>query len=110
MPTISSSARTYSSKRLYTSGKKVSGSWTSLFKKRHQISHCQLHEEAASVSREATVPGPVEIRELCSQYMPDNTYDCDETGMYLKELDTKSYAVLLSTSSVKAVRTAGFPF
>jgi hypothetical protein len=53
---------------------------------------------------EAIEPELVEIPQLCAQYTPDNIFNCDETGMYVKELDTKSYTASLSTSGVKAIR------
>jgi len=82
-----------------------SASWFNGFKKRYQIAYCQLHGEAGSVDMEAIEPELVEIRNLCSQYSPENIYNCDETGIYLKELDTKSYTVLKSNSGAKAIRS-----
>jgi len=65
---------------------------------------CQLHGEAGEVDLEAIEPELIEIRQLCAQYTPDNIFNCDETGMYVKELDTKSYTTSLSTSGAKAIR------
>lgn len=70
-----------------------SASWFDSFKKRNQITYCQLHGEAGSVDMKAIEPELVEIRQLCSQYDPENIYNCDETGLYLKELNYKSYTV-----------------
>ena len=81
-----------------------SASWFDGFKKRHNITYCQLRGEAASVDLEAIEPELVQIRQLCAQYTPDNIYNCDETGFYLKELDQKSYTTQLSESGVKANR------
>lgn len=53
---------------------------------------------------EVIEPELIEIRQLCTQYTPDNIFNCDETGMYVKELDTKSYTTPLSTSGAKAIR------
>ncbi|KAG0246457.1 hypothetical protein BG011_002429, partial [Mortierella polycephala] len=65
-------------------------SWFDAFKKRHRITHCQLHGSLASVDLESIEPELVQIRELYAQYTPDNIYNCDETGFYLKELVHKS--------------------
>jgi hypothetical protein len=56
---------------------------------------------------EAIEPELVAIRQLCAQYCkytPDNIFNCDETGIYVKELDTKSYTTALSTTGAKAIR------
>jgi len=51
-------------------------------------------------------PELVEIRALAAQFHPRNIVNCDETGMYLKELDTKSYTTVEWTSGAKAYRNA----
>ena len=48
----------------------------------------------------------MEIRALAAQFHPRNIVNCDETGMYLKELDTKSYTTVEWTSGAKAYRNA----
>jgi hypothetical protein len=81
-------------------------SWFTAYKKRHQISYCQLQGEAGSVDMVAIEPELVEIRALAAQFHPRNIVNCDETGMYLKELDTKSYTTVEWTSGAKANRNA----
>jgi len=78
--------------------------WLDKFRKRYNISHCQLHGEAGEVDLEAIEPELITIRQICSQYTPDNILNCDETGWYVKELDTKSYTTAISTSGAKAIR------
>ena len=78
--------------------------WLDKFRKQYHISHCRLQGEAGEVDLEAIEPELIEIRQLCAQYTPDNIFNCDETGMYVKELDTKSYTTPLSTSGAKAIR------
>jgi hypothetical protein len=78
--------------------------WLNKFKRQYHISLCQLRGEAGEVDLEAIEPELVKIRQLCAQYTPDNIFNCDETGMYVKELDTKSYTTALSTSGAKAIR------
>ena len=75
--------------------------WT---QKRHNITYCQLREEAVSVNLEAIKPELVQIRQLWAQYTPDSIYNCDETGVYLEELYHKSYTTQLSEAGVKANR------
>ncbi|KAF9110515.1 hypothetical protein BGX27_006223 [Mortierella sp. AM989] len=55
--------------------------------------------EAGPVELEAIEPGIVDIRQRCAQCT-----NCDETGFYLKELDTRSYTTPCSKSSAKAFR------
>ena len=81
-------------------------SWFDAFKKRYRISYCQLHGEAGSVDLQAIEPELVKIRQICAQYTPDNIFNCDETGFYLQELDSKSYTIPQSKSGVKASRTS----
>jgi hypothetical protein len=68
-------------------------SWFDGFKKRHSVSYCQLHGESSSVDMKAIQPELDTITQICSDYHPDNIYNCDETGLYLKELNSKSYTV-----------------
>ncbi|KAG0060445.1 hypothetical protein BGZ89_012264 [Linnemannia elongata] len=59
-------------------------SWFDGFKKRHNITYCQLRGEAGSVDMDAIKPELGEITQICSEYYPDNIYNCDEIGLYLK--------------------------
>jgi hypothetical protein len=83
-----------------------SASWFDKFKKRNRISYVQLHGEEGSVNLEAIEPELVEIRALCSTYPLDDIYNCDETGLYLKELDTKTYTVAPTLKGAKATRAS----
>jgi hypothetical protein len=67
-----------------------STSWFDAFKKHHRIAYCQLRGEAGSVDLEEIEPELAEIRQLCAMYDPENIYNCDETGLYLRELNSKS--------------------
>lgn len=82
----------------------ASWSWFEGFKQHHKITYCKLHGEAALVDLDAIEPELVTTREICKEYNPEDIYNCDETGMYLKELDTKSYTVIKSTAGAKAAR------
>ncbi|KAG0248505.1 hypothetical protein BGZ95_008025, partial [Linnemannia exigua] len=48
----------------------------------------------------------VEIRRICAEYSPDNIYNCDETGIYLKELSSKSYTFRGDKAGGKPIREA----
>jgi hypothetical protein len=78
--------------------------WFDSFMKQNRISYCQLQEKAGSVDLDAIEPELDKIRKLCAKYTTDNIFNCDETGMYVKELDTKSYTTPLSKSGAKAFR------
>lgn len=47
-----------------------------------------------------------DIRKVCANYQPDDIYNCDETGVYLKELVTRSYTVPEDTAGTKPNRSA----
>lgn len=83
-----------------------SASWFNAFKKRYHISYNQLHGEAAGVDLVAIEPELRNIRAVCANYSPDDIYNCDETGVYLKELVTKSYTVPEGTGGTKPNRSA----
>ncbi|KAI8605252.1 hypothetical protein EDD21DRAFT_432731 [Dissophora ornata] len=57
----------------------------------------ELKGEAASVDLEQIEPELVEIREICAQHTLDDIFNCDETGVYLAELDSKLYTILPDT-------------
>ena len=78
--------------------------WLDKFRKRYNISYCRLQGESGSVDQGAIETQLIEIRNLCAQYTPDTIFNCDETGMYLMELDTKSYTTPLSKAGAKAFR------
>ncbi|KAG9319209.1 hypothetical protein KVV02_005517, partial [Mortierella alpina] len=56
-------------------------SWFTAYKKRHQISYCQLQGEAGSVDMVAIEPELVEICAIAAQFHPKSIVNCDETGM-----------------------------
>jgi len=82
-----------------------STSWFDAFKKRYRISYHQLYGEAGGVDLEAIEPRLREIRAVCATYPVDDIYNCDETGVYLKELVTRSYTIPEEKSGVKANRS-----
>ncbi|KAF8930879.1 hypothetical protein BGZ47_000345 [Haplosporangium gracile] len=83
-----------------------SASWFDAFKKQYRISYYQLHGEAAGVDLDAIEPELRDIRTLCVNYSPDDIYNCDETGVYLKELVTRSYTIPEGTGGTKPNRRA----
>ncbi|KAG0274622.1 hypothetical protein BGZ96_004174 [Linnemannia gamsii] len=62
--------------------------------------------EAGSVDLEAIEPGLAEIRQLCAMYDPENINNYDETGLYLRELNSKSYTTIGNIAGGKADRSA----
>ncbi|KAF9176502.1 hypothetical protein BGZ50_000526, partial [Haplosporangium sp. Z 11] len=66
--------------------------------------YCSLKGEAGSVDKDAIAERTDEIRNICSELDPDDIYNCDETGMYLKELSTRSYTTKELTSGAHLVR------
>ncbi|KAI1300507.1 hypothetical protein EDD11_006182 [Mortierella claussenii] len=66
-------------------------SWRSRMTQECGVAYCSLKGEAGSVDKDAIAERMNEIRNICSDYKPDNIYNCDETGMYLKVLFNHSY-------------------
>jgi hypothetical protein len=79
-----------------------STSWFDAFKKRHRIVYCQLRGEAGSVDLDMIEPELAKIRQLCAKNDPENIYNCDETGLYLRELNSKSYTTTGNIAGAKA--------
>ncbi|KAF9586323.1 hypothetical protein BGW38_006945 [Lunasporangiospora selenospora] len=78
-------------------------SWFDDFKKHHNITYVKLRGEAGSVDLEKIEPELEAIRARCARYSPDNIYNCDKTGLYLKQLDPKSHTTVGDTTAgVKA--------
>jgi hypothetical protein len=87
-----------------------SACWFTGFKKRFNISYCQLSGESGSVDMSAIEDELIEIRRICAEYSPDNIYNCDETGLYLKELNSKSYTVRGDKAGGNLSERLEFPF
>ncbi|KAF9143152.1 hypothetical protein BGX30_001180 [Mortierella sp. GBA39] len=69
----------------------------------HGVAYCSLRGEVGSVDRDAIAERMNEIRNICVDFEPDDIYNCNETGMYLKELSTHSYTMeeFMSGSKLK---------
>ena len=79
-------------------------SWRSRMTQEYSVTYCRLRGEAGSVDKDATAERMNEIRNICSEFELNDIYNCDETGMYLKELSTHSYATEEFISGVKPER------
>ncbi|KAG0054577.1 hypothetical protein BGZ89_002608 [Linnemannia elongata] len=62
--------------------------------------------KAVSVDKDAIAGRMDEIRKLCSDFEPDDIYNCDETGMYLREFSTLLYTMEELASGAKPERGA----
>jgi hypothetical protein len=79
-------------------------SWRSRITQEYGIAYCSLRGEAGSVDKDAIAGRMDEIRNICSKFKSEDIYNCDETGMYLKELSTRSYTMEEFESGVKPER------
>ncbi|KAI1287581.1 hypothetical protein EDD11_010308, partial [Mortierella claussenii] len=79
-------------------------SWRLRMTQEYSVAYCSLKGEAGSVDKDAIAERMNEIRNICSDYEPDIIYNCDETGMYLKELSNHSYTTEEFTSGAKPER------
>ena len=68
------------------------------------VAYCSLRGEAGSVDLNAIAGRMEEVRNICSKFEPDDIYNCDETGMYLRELTTHSYTTKEFMSGTKPAR------
>ncbi|KAG0264779.1 hypothetical protein BGZ95_003527 [Linnemannia exigua] len=76
-------------------------SWRSSMTQEYGVAYCRLRGEAGSVDKDAIAGRMDEIRNICFKFKPDDIYNCDETGMYLKELSAHSYTTEELMSAAK---------
>ena len=81
-------------------------SWRSRMTQEYSVAYCSLRGEAGSVDKDAIAERMNTIRNTYSEFEPDNIYNCDETGMYLKELSIRSYTTVELASGAKPKRGA----
>lgn len=81
-------------------------SWRSRMTREYSVAYCNLKGEAGSVDKDAIAERMNELRNMCSDFEPNDIYNCDETGMYLKELSTHTYTAEDLTSGSKPERGA----
>ncbi|KAF8932297.1 hypothetical protein BGZ47_011451 [Haplosporangium gracile] len=80
-------------------------SWRSRMTQEYGVAYCSLKGEAGSVDKDAIAERMNEIRNICSKnFELDGIYNCDETGMYLRELSTRSYTMEELASGAKPER------
>ncbi|CAG8609662.1 3925_t:CDS:2 [Gigaspora rosea] len=63
-----------------------SNGWVTKFKKRNGLRKIIMHSEAASAPLENLPTERTKLRELLSQYNPDDIYNADETGLFYRLL------------------------
>jgi len=79
-------------------------SWRSRMTQEYSVAYFTLKGESGSVDKDAIAERMDEIRTISSGFNPDDIYNCDETGMYLKELSTHSYTTKEFMSGAKSER------
>ncbi|XP_049520395.1 tigger transposable element-derived protein 4-like [Dermacentor silvarum] len=74
-------------------GFKVSDGWLRNFKKRFDLSFKKLCGESAAVDLSVVANYRSEkLQSLLQEYSPDDTFNCDETGLFLKLMPEKTLA------------------
>ena len=68
-------------------------SWRTRMKEEYCIASFSLKGEAGAVDMQAIEPRVAEICKVCSEYNPDDIYNCKETGIYLLEMSTRSFII-----------------
>ncbi|KAF9539469.1 hypothetical protein EC957_005391 [Mortierella hygrophila] len=66
----------------------VTTAWRSRMTQEYGVAYCSLRGEAGSVDKDAIAERTSEIRNIRADFEPDDIYNCNETGTYLKELFT----------------------
>ena len=64
----------------------------SKFKKRNQLCIYRLHGEAGSVSIEHLPEARRKLKEIISQFNPDDVYNADETGLFFRMTPNQTLA------------------
>jgi hypothetical protein len=82
-------------------------SWSTRMKEEYCIASVHLKGESASVDMQAIEPRMTEIQTICSEYDPDDIYNCDETGMYLLEVPSRTYSTPEFSRGAKVTRGTG---
>jgi len=63
---------------------KASDGWLASFKKRHQVAWNSVCGEAASVNQQTVEEWIVKLASIIEGYEPQNIFNGDETGLFLK--------------------------
>ncbi|KAG9322752.1 hypothetical protein KVV02_007012 [Mortierella alpina] len=69
---------------------KFSNGWLSRFKNRHGLKKYTTHGESESVDMEACKPRTEEIQGILADFDPEDIYNCDVTGLFLKTTSNTS--------------------
>jgi len=77
---------------------KASNGWLEKFKKRHDIVWKQVSGEATDVDQETVEEWKRKISRLIAGYEAKDVYSADETGLFFRDIPTKSQVVKTSES------------
>lgn len=71
---------------------KFSIGWLSGFKKRHGNKEHVRHGESGSVDTSKTLEGLRRVQEIVAEYASEDVYNCDETGLFWKNVPDRGLA------------------
>ncbi|CAG8442580.1 3732_t:CDS:2, partial [Gigaspora rosea] len=71
---------------------KFSNGWVSNFKKRNFLHQYRFNGEAASAPLETLADERIKLRQLLSQYEPENIYNANEPGLFYRMLPNQTLA------------------
>ena len=71
----------------------ASKGWFENFKKRFSLHNMEFSEVKASADEEAAKNFPAELRDLIAarEYVADQIFNCDETGLYWKKMPARTF-------------------
>ncbi|CAG8438760.1 17478_t:CDS:2 [Cetraspora pellucida] len=81
---------------------KFSNGWVANFKKRNSLHRYRFSGEVASAPLESLSDERIKLRQLLSQYEPENIYNADETGLFYRMLLHQTLARQSSHSTPEA--------
>lgn len=67
-----------------------SSGWVTKFKRRNQLRRIKLHGEAESAPMESLPEARAKLQRLLSQYLPEDIYNADETGLFYRMLPNQT--------------------
>jgi hypothetical protein len=76
--------------RLHTENLQASNGWPESFRARHNINFRSLSGESAGVNLEAAEDWKSKLKQVVSEYPPENQFNADEAGLFYKQMPRKS--------------------
>ncbi|KAG0225739.1 hypothetical protein BGW42_004110 [Actinomortierella wolfii] len=85
-------------------GRSFTASWSSDYGNKFEVRYCRLKGDAGGVDMAVIKERMDQLRGICKMFNPEDIYNADETGFYLREPSKWSYTTASKTGGVKPDR------